>query len=92
MQAEEKSYGQDEEMQQLCQGIFGKVIPRLLRPVEETGGRVIQLCLIHSELWAGNTSTHINSNLPVVYNGAYPYAHNESMSISLTVGDFHITV
>ena len=36
-----KSQGADEEMQQLCQGVLDKVIPRLLRPLE-TGGRQIQ--------------------------------------------------
>ena len=29
--AEEKSQGPDEEMQQLCEGVFDKVMPRLLR-------------------------------------------------------------
>lgn len=91
MHAEEKSQGSDAEMQQLCQGIFDKVIPRLLRPME-TGGRLIQPRLIHGDLWAGNTSTNIDSNLPVVYDGACLYAHNESMSILLTVGDFHLVV
>ena len=76
MLAEEKSQGPDDEMQQLCQGVLEKVIPRLLRPLE-TGGRSIQPRLIHGDLWAGNASTNIESNLPVVYDGACLYAHNE---------------
>lgn len=76
MLAEEKSQGPDEEMQQLCQSVLDKVIPRLLRPLE-TGGRSIQPRLIHGDIWAGNASTKIDSNLPVVYDGACFYAHNE---------------
>ncbi|KAJ5519085.1 hypothetical protein N7453_001507 [Penicillium expansum] len=76
MQAEEKSQGPDEEMRQLCNGIFDKVIPRLLRPLE-TGGRQIQPRLIHGDIWAGNASTNVDTNLPVIYDGAGLYAHNE---------------
>lgn len=76
MLSEEKSQGSDDEMQQLCQGVLDKVIPRLLRPLE-TGGRSIQPRLIHGDLWAGNASTNMNTNLPVVYDGACLYAHNE---------------
>lgn len=75
--AEEKSQGQDDEMRQLCDGLFDKVIPRLLRPLE-TGGRQIQPRLIHGDLWSGNTSTNIDKDTPVVYDGACLYAHNES--------------
>lgn len=74
---EEKSQGPDEEMRELCNGLFEKVIPRLLRPLE-TGGRQIQPRLIHGDLWSGNTSTNIDTNTPVVYDGACLYAHNES--------------
>ncbi|KAL2036369.1 hypothetical protein N7G274_010916 [Stereocaulon virgatum] len=76
MLAEEKSQGSDEEMQQLCQGVLDKVIPRLLRPLE-TGGRQIQPRLIHGDIWAGNASTNIDTNFPVIYDGACLYAHNE---------------
>ena len=69
MLAEEKSQGPDEEMQQLYKGVFDKVIPRLLRPLE-TGGRQIQPRLVHGDIWAGNTSTNIETNLPVIYDGA----------------------
>ena len=78
--AEEQSQGPDEEMQQLCQGIFDKVIPRLLRPME-TGGRQIQPRLIHGDVWAGNASTNVDTNQPVIYDAAALYAHNESMCL-----------
>ncbi|KAJ4394734.1 hypothetical protein N0V93_003953 [Gnomoniopsis smithogilvyi] len=67
--AEEKVAGPDEEMRKLCNGIFEKVIPRLLRPLE-TGGRKIRPRLIHGDLWSGNTSTDVDKNMPVIYDGA----------------------
>ncbi len=76
MLAEEKSQGSDEEMERLCQSLLDLVIPRLLRPLE-TGGRSIQPRLIHGDIWAGNASTNIDTNMPVVYDGACLYAHNE---------------
>ncbi|ESZ91086.1 hypothetical protein SBOR_8519 [Sclerotinia borealis F-4128] len=78
MYAEEKSQGVDKEMQELCQGILDKVIPRLLRPLE-TEGRQIQPRLIHGDLWAGNTSWNIDTNTPIIYDSAALYAHNEQM-------------
>lgn len=80
--AEEISQGPDEEMRELCRGIFEKVIPRLLRPLE-TGGRTLQPRLIHGDIWAGNCSTNIETNRPIIYDGACLYAHNESMFLIL---------
>ena len=79
MHAEEKSQGVDPEMQQICQALLDKVIPRLLRPLE-TGGRQVQPRLIHGDLWAGNTLWNIDTNMPVVYDAAALYAHNECKS------------
>ena len=76
MLAEEKSQGPDEEMEQLCHGVLEVVIPRLLRPLE-TGGRSILPRLIHGDVWAGNASTNIDTNTPIIYDGACLYAHNE---------------
>lgn len=74
---EEESQGPDDEMRELCNGLFEKVMPRLLRPLE-TGGRQIQPRLIHGDLWSGSTSTNIDTNTPVVDDGACLYAHNKS--------------
>ncbi|TVY48641.1 Fructosamine-3-kinase [Lachnellula occidentalis] len=76
MHAEEQSQGVDGEMQELCRGILDTVIPRLLRPLE-TGGRRIQPRLIHGDLWAGKASWNIDTDMPVVYDAAALYAHNE---------------
>ena len=79
MMAEARSQGTDSEMEELCEGILTKVIPRLLRPLE-TGGRMIVPRLIHGDIWAGNASTNVETNLPMVFNAACLYAHNESMA------------
>ncbi|KAL8933235.1 MAG: hypothetical protein Q9216_006458 [Gyalolechia sp. 2 TL-2023] len=73
---EEITQGPDEEVQQLFREILSKVVPRLLRPLE-TGGRRIQPRLIHGDLWDGNTSTNVATNLPVIYDATCIYAHNE---------------
>lgn len=80
--AEEKAQGPDAEMPTLCHGLFAKVIPRLLRPLE-TGGRQIQPRLIHGDLWAGNAATCADTRKPVIYDGACLYAHNECQSAQL---------
>ncbi|KAL8940003.1 MAG: hypothetical protein Q9211_002482 [Gyalolechia sp. 1 TL-2023] len=73
---EEISQGPDKEVQQLCRETLSKVVPRLLRPLE-TGGRHIQPRLIHGNIWDGNTSTNVATNLPVIYDATCIYAHNE---------------
>ena len=77
MQNEEKSQGEDPEMQELCKEILTKVVPRLLRPLE-TGGRQIQPCLVHRDIWDGNVSTDKATNTPVIFDATCIYAHNES--------------
>lgn len=76
---EERSQGPDEEVQYLCKETLSKVIPRLLRPLE-TGGRRIEPRLIHGDIWDGNTSTNVATNLPVIYDATCIYAHNERKS------------
>jgi len=50
---DEDAYVQHSEMNTLKKDLLKKVIPRLLRPLE-SGGRSIQPCLVHSNLWPGN--------------------------------------
>ena len=78
---EEKTHGVDKELKVLERAIIQKVIPRLLRPLE-TGGRSIQPCLIHGDVWDGNTSTRVADNSPVLFDAICIYAHNEGMSTS----------
>ncbi|KAK7998765.1 hypothetical protein PG991_014440 [Apiospora marii] len=53
LEEEERSHGQDDELDRLKDSLFAKVIPRLLRPME-TGGNRIEPCLCHSDVWPGN--------------------------------------
>ena len=76
VEAEEKAQGHDPEVAELVEAIITKVIPRLLRPLE-TGGRQIRPCLVHGDLWDGNTSTNIESDMPVIFDATCIYAHNE---------------
>lgn len=73
---EEASQGSDAEMKQLTEALIAKVVPRLLRPLE-TGGRQIQPRLIHGDMWDGNTSTDITTNIPKIFDATCIYAHNE---------------
>ena len=80
-----KSQGPDEELKQLTEAMFSKVIPRLLRPLE-TGGRTIRPCLLHGDIWDGNTSTDADTDLPVIYDATCLYAHNESEQSKYELG------
>lgn len=40
LEEEERVHGPDEELQKVKDGLFGKVIPRLLRPMETAGGSI----------------------------------------------------
>lgn len=67
---------QTEEMQVLLQQIFDKVIPRLLRPMETDGHKIIPT-LIHGDFWHGNVSTDVDTGNPVTYDASAFWGHNE---------------
>ncbi len=73
---EEQTQGTSSAIEELRGPLFGKVIPRLLRPLE-TGGRKIKPSLIHGDLWYGNASTDLDLDEPMVYDACSFYAHNE---------------
>ncbi|KAK8127505.1 hypothetical protein PG984_008613 [Apiospora sp. TS-2023a] len=74
---EESQGGVDEDMQALRRAIMTKVIPRLLRPMEIGGGRILVPRLVHSDLWHGNVAVDANTGLPMIFDGIALYAHNE---------------
>ena len=65
-----------EEMNCLEAGMLSKVIPRLLRPME-TRGRTVKPVLVHGDLWCGNAAVDTQTGLPLIYDPASFYAHNE---------------
>lgn len=76
MEAENRTHGVNPEMARLAEMLFAKVIPRLIRPLE-SGGRRIQPCLVHGDLWEGNTSMRKDPYVPVIFDAIALYGHNE---------------
>lgn len=68
--------GPDDDIAQLRDKIMGKVIPRLLRPLE-VGGRKVVPRLVHGDLWEGNAGTDVRTGLPKIFDACSLYAHNE---------------
>ncbi|KAI1410632.1 Fructosamine kinase-domain-containing protein [Hypoxylon sp. FL1857] len=73
---EQEVQGYNEEIRQMITPFFEKVIPRLLRPLG-TGGHSICPSLIHGDLWHGNAETDVETGLPIIFDAASYYAHNE---------------
>lgn len=73
---EEETHGADPELTELRKALMEKVIPRLLRPLETEGRKVIPT-LIHGDLWDGNVAINAATGRPVIYDPAPLYAHNE---------------
>ena len=68
--------GPSEELEALSRILFEKVIPRLLRPLEE-GGRTVKPSLVHGDLWYANAGIDVNSNRSLVFDACCFFAHNE---------------
>ena len=76
VQMEQEAQGPCQEILDLAQPFFNKVVPRLLRPLE-TGGRSIRPALVHGDLWHGNVSVDAKTQKPIIFDAACFYAHNE---------------
>ncbi|KAL8679764.1 MAG: hypothetical protein Q9186_003980 [Xanthomendoza sp. 1 TL-2023] len=81
-QEDEKTNGNWEALDQLESRIFSHVIPRLLGALE-SDGRSIKPCLIHGDLWEGNTGTTFDTGNIYTFDAASFYAHNE-----MEIGDW----
>ena len=69
------------EIEVLQLDMISKVIPRLLRPLE-VNGRSVKPSLVHGDLWYGNTTVDVATDLPLIYDPSSFYAHNECRGIS----------
>lgn len=78
IQAEKNSHGHDDQLKELTDALFTKVIPRLLRPLE-SGGRKIKPCLIHSDLWPGNVKLDAGTDRLLMFDSCAYWGHNECM-------------
>ncbi|CAG8981551.1 hypothetical protein HYALB_00013936 [Hymenoscyphus albidus] len=76
LQLEEEARGPSPELKQLAGPFLEKVIPRLLRPLE-TQGNILKPCLIHGDLWYGNTSTDLDTGEPITFDASSFWDHNE---------------
>lgn len=76
LQLEKEARGPSAELDKLSKPFLEKVIPRLLRPLE-TEGNSWKPCLIHGDLWYGNTSTDIGTGEPITFDASAFWVHNE---------------
>ena len=76
-EVEEKALGKDPKLGSLKKVLHEKVIPRLLRPLE-TEGRSIQPCLIHSDIWPGNTTLDSDTQEVIIFDSCAYWGHNEA--------------
>ncbi|KAK3382236.1 Fructosamine kinase-domain-containing protein [Lasiosphaeria ovina] len=74
--AEEEAQGADEELTRLRQSIFATVIPRLLRPLETEGHRLVPT-LCHGDLWFGNAAVDTETGRTMIFDAAPVYAPAE---------------
>ena len=76
-EVEENAHGKDPKLGSLKKALHEKVIPRLLRPLE-TEGRSIQPCLIHSDIWPGNTMLDSDAQEVIVFDFCAYWGHNKA--------------
>lgn len=71
--------GSSEELDGLAEVLFGKVIPRLLRPLESEG-RSVRPSLVHGDLWYANSGIDTHTGQILVFDACCFYAHHECES------------
>ncbi|KAK3312545.1 Fructosamine kinase-domain-containing protein [Apodospora peruviana] len=73
----EERAGPNAELDELLPALFDKVIPRLLRPLESNGRKIVP-ALVHGDLWCGNAGIiDETTEEGIVYDPASFWAHNE---------------
>ena len=73
---EEKTQGPDEELDRLRRAVVEEVVPRLLRPLE-TGGRKLVPRMCHGDLWDNNSGSNAATGRFHIFDPLTLYAHNE---------------
>jgi protein-ribulosamine 3-kinase len=64
------------EFDVVCELTLGKVVPRLLLPLQSEG-RMLKPCLMHGDCWDGNTATDMKTGEAFVFDVCSFYGHNE---------------
>lgn len=83
--------GPDPEYEREFAHLKQHVIPRLLEPLQ-AGGRTLEPCLIHGDLWQENIGMNEETDEPMIYDPSAFYAHNEyelGMWRTITVSRLH---
>ncbi|KAI0135871.1 Fructosamine kinase-domain-containing protein [Daldinia grandis] len=84
LEIREERAGPNVELDGLLSTLFSRVIPRLLRPLESDGRKILP-SLVHGDLWYGNAGiVDEGTEEGIVYDPASFWAHNECMLSPLT--------
>ncbi|KAL8343046.1 hypothetical protein RB598_004411 [Gaeumannomyces tritici] len=74
--AELAAQGPDPELEALSAVLLGRVVPRLIRPLE-TGGNKIEPVLLHGDLWHGNIAVDTDTENVLLYDPCCFYGHRD---------------
>ncbi|KAL8667688.1 MAG: hypothetical protein Q9202_000543 [Teloschistes flavicans] len=78
--------GNWKNLEQCVDRLISHVVPQVLGPLE-SDGRMVKPCLIHGDLWVGNTGTERETGNIYVFDASVHYAHNE-MEVAIWRGKF----
>ncbi|KAK6821207.1 hypothetical protein PG987_015607 [Apiospora arundinis] len=65
-----------DEYEFLANLVLEKCVSKLLGPLQSEG-RSMKPCLVHGNIWDGNTATDMETGKPFIFDGSAFYAHNE---------------
>ena len=82
MRLDFKLNGAWKELEEVEEKVVSHVIPRLIGALE-VGGRSVKPCLIHGDLWEGNTGTSYDTGEIYLFDAGSYYGHNE-----MEIGDW----
>lgn len=66
----------EEGWDEIREAFLTRVLPRLLRPMETGGRRIVPTC-VHGDLWDGNVSVDAATGNPIIFDPTAMYAHHE---------------
>ncbi|KAL9580854.1 MAG: hypothetical protein Q9203_006138 [Teloschistes exilis] len=78
--------GKWRNLQQCVDRLISHVVPQVLGPLG-SDGRVVKPCVIHGDLWSGNTGTDRETGEVHAFDASVHYAHHE-MEVAIWRGDF----
>ncbi|ROV92123.1 hypothetical protein VSDG_07568 [Cytospora chrysosperma] len=64
------------EMERATEQVANVIIPRLLGPLQESG-KTLKPCIIHGDLWEGNTGINVETGDSILFDVGSYFAHNE---------------